>query len=283
MRTITRSTTSIIFSLGLLFAVEVHQNLSAQDDFDLGIPGEEKTAPAKPAANTPAASPKGTTSAGEVNLFEMIKSGGWSMWVLGSFSIAVIGLAVFCLLDLQKKNFQPDNLVHALKAEMQSANFEGAVHQVQHGGNCLASVMMSGLNLIGDRGYGILDSEKLEETMAAASRKYNRGRVRTINYFSILAQGGPMMGLLGTVSGMIGAFGKLSQGGAGDPSVFAGDISEALITTASGLVVALPAIFCYFIFRDRLQQLAADCEEHAGDLVSTLRKAVIEGNGAEQG
>ncbi len=283
MNRITRSITPIILSLALLVAAGFCQTLSAQDDFDLGIPGQEKTASAKPTASTPAAAPKGTTSTGEVNLFEMIKAGGWSMWVLGSFSIAVIGLAVFCLLDLQKKNFHPDNLVNALTAEMQSANFEGAVYQVQAGGNCLSSVMMAGLNLISDRGYEILDSEKLEETMAAASRKHNRGRVRTINYFSILAQAGPMMGLLGTVSGMIGAFGKLSQGGAGDPSVFAGDISEALITTASGLVVALPAIFCYFIFRDRLQQLAADCEEHAGDLTNTLRKAVTEGNGTEQG
>jgi len=278
----TGSITSFIISLAFLFSLGFFPTVSAQDDFDLAIPGEEKKAAAAPAANSSAADPKGTTSSGEVNLLEMIKAGGWSMWVLGSFSIAVIGLSVFCMLDLQKKNFHPEHLVNSLSAEMQAANFDGAVQQAQAGGNCLSNVMLAGLTLIGDRGYEILDSEKLEEKMAAASRKYNRGRVRTINYFSILAQAGPMMGLLGTVSGMIGAFGKLSQGGAGDPSVFAGDISEALITTASGLVVALPAIFCYFIFRDRLQQLAADCEEHAGEMISTLRNAVTGGHG-EQG
>ena len=112
--------------------------------------------------------------------------------------------------------------------------------------------------------------------MAAASRKFNRGRVRTINYFSVLAQAAPMMGLLGTVSGMIGAFAKLSSGGTGDPSKFAGNISEALITTASGLVVALPAIFCYFIFRDRLQQLVAETDEAAEELITVLRRTVTQ-------
>ncbi len=249
----------------------------AQDDFDLGIPGEEEAAPA------PAAKPaSGSASSGEVSLIDMIKAGGWSMWILGSFSIAVIALLVFCCIDLQKKNFHPDVLVQTLAGEMQNANFEGAMGAAHNSPSCLGSVMRSGLDYVGERGYGVLDSEQLAEAMAAASRKHNRSRVRTINYFSIIAQAGPMMGLLGTVSGMIGAFAKLSQGGTGDPSVFAGNISEALITTASGLVVALPAIFCYFIFRDRLQQLAADCEEHGAELIGMLRRSVASFEGGEE-
>lgn len=245
---------------------------SAQDEFDISIPGEVEQEVSIP---TPNQDPAGTASSGEVNLLEMIQAGGWSMWVLGTFSFVVIGLLIFCLIDLQRKNFYPGDLEEALTHDMANADFDSAFQKVQGHACCLSSVMNAGMLHIADRGYGVLDTEKLEETMAAASRKFNRGRVRTINYFSIIAQAAPMMGLLGTVSGMIGAFAKLSQGGTGDPSAFAGNISEALITTATGLVVALPAIFCYFIFRDRLQQLVAESDESAEGLIATLRRSVM--------
>ena len=264
-----------VFCFLFLFYVGDAPLLYAQDEFDLSIPGEEVevTIPegvGEPGAVAPSA------SSGEVSLLEMIKAGGWSMWILGSFSFAVIRLLIFCIMDLQKKNFYPDPFVAALVPDMEAENLEGALQKCQTSSNCLSAVLQAGILYIGDRGYHVLDSEKLEETMSAASRKFNRGRVRTINYFSILAQAAPMMGLLGTVSGMIGAFAKLSQGGTGDPSAFAGNISEALITTASGLVVALPAIFCYFIFRDRLQQLVAECDETGEELINTLRRAVVD-------
>lgn len=248
--------------------------LEAQDEFDVTLPGDE--APATTPAASAAQEVEGTASSGEVNLFEMIKAGGWSMWILGTFSIAVIGLIVYCLIDLQRKNFVPEQLVMAMTGDMENADFESASHKAATSPNCLGGVMQAAVHFIAERGYEVLDSEKLEETMAAASRKVNRGRVRTINYFSVLAQAAPMMGLLGTVSGMIGAFAKLSSGGTGDPSKFAGNISEALITTASGLVVALPAIFCYFIFRDRLQQLVAETDEAAEELINVLRRTVTQ-------
>lgn len=266
-------------ALVLLFLICTGAASLAQDNFDLSIPGEQVEVKI-PTPET-AAPTEGTASSGEVNLLEMIKAGGWSMWVLGAFSFAVIGLLVFCLMDLQKKNFHPDVFVEALAADMETADLDSALKKVHPTHNCLAKVMESGIHFIADRGYEMLDSELRVEAMEAASRKFNRGRVRTINYFSIIAQAAPMMGLLGTVSGMIGAFAKLSQGGTGDPSAFAGNISEALITTASGLVVALPAIFCYFIFRDRLQQLAAETDEHAGELVAKLRRTVV--NYSEEG
>jgi len=271
-------TKAFFFPLILLFTIGTSSVASAQDDFDLSIPGEEVEVKVPTPEAASAAPTEGTASSGEVNLLQMIKAGGWSMWVLGAFSFAVIGLLVFCLIDLQRKNFHPDAFVEALSADMEAADLDAALKKAQPTPNCLAKVMESGIHFIADRGYEMLDSELRVEAMEAASRKFNRGRVRTINYFSVIAQAAPMMGLLGTVSGMIGAFAKLSQGGTGDPSAFAGNISEALITTASGLVVALPAIFCYFIFRDRLQQLVAETDEHAGELVTKLRRAVVSYN-----
>lgn len=253
----------------LVVSLLLGPNLQAQD-LDLNIPGlEEEIAP-------PSSSPSSSAGAstGEVNLLDMIKAGGWSMWVLGAFSFAVIGLLIFCAIDLQKRNFHPDDLVASLQPDLEQANLEAASNKLGKGENCLSSVMQAGFKHIGEFGFESLGTEKLDDVMAQAAKRFNRGRVRTINYFSVLAQAAPMMGLLGTVSGMIGAFAKLSQGGTGDPSKFAGNISEALITTASGLVIALPAIFCYFIFRDRLQSLVSESDEKAEELMGHLRRAV---------
>lgn len=255
-------------------------DVAISQDLDLGIPGlEEETTPTIPQAESASS---GGVSSGSVNLLDMIKAGGWSMWILGAFSLGVIGLLVFCLIDLQPKNFSPKILVDSLRQDMETLNLEAAIGKVRQGDSCLGNMLESGYEHISEFGYETIRSDELKESMAAAAKKYNRGRVRTINYFSILAQAAPMMGLLGTVSGMIGAFAKLSQGGTGDPSKFAGNISEALITTASGLVVALPAIFCYFIFRDRLQTLVAQCDEQATELLTILRRAVAAYHQSEQ-
>jgi len=95
-----------------------------------------------------------------------------------------------------------------------------------------------------------------------------------VNYFSILAQASPMLGLLGTVSGMIKAFSTMGREGMGDPTLLAGHISEALVTTACGLIIALPALFCYFVFRNRLTQLISQCVDIADDLLDASLAAV---------
>lgn len=262
------------------WSIGIGSDLAFAQDLDLGIPGlEEETTPTIPQQESDSS---GGVSSGSVNLLDMIKAGGWSMWILGAFSLGVIGLLVFCLIDLQAKNFSPKILVESLRQDMETLNLEAAIGKVRQGDSCLGNMLESGYEHISEFGYETIRSDELKEAMAAAAKKYNRGRVRTINYFSILAQAAPMMGLLGTVSGMIGAFAKLSQGGTGDPSKFAGNISEALITTASGLVVALPAIFCYFIFRDRLQTLVAQCDEQASELLTILRRAVAAYHHSEQ-
>ena len=90
-----------------------------------------------------------------------------------------------------------------------------------------------------------------------------------------------MVGLLGTVSGMIKAFATLKQAGMGDPGQLAGNISEALVTTASGLIVALPAIFMFFYFRDKMVALVAEVDKNCGKILNTLRRSVL-GNQQQQ-
>lgn len=243
---------------------------------DLSIPGlDEATAPAA-TEDAP-----GTTSKGEVDLWSMIKAGGPIMIVLGLLSMAVIGLIVYGLIDFRKPNFVPDELLARLKSDMEGMDLEAARQKLQPGDNCLSAVMETGIHYLSKKGYEALETEKFEEVLGQANQRFNRNRARTVNYFSVIAQASPMLGLLGTVAGMILAFGSLSTSGGGDPSVFADDISMALVTTASGLVVALPAIFAYFFMRDKLQMLVSLTDDAVEELIETLSDALVAYQGQE--
>ena len=142
--------------------------------------------------------------------------------------------------------------------------------------------MYGAAEYVGDRGYQVLDDNGLYDSMADASQEFNRGRARTINYLSVIAQAAPMLGLLGTVSGMIKAFDKLGDEGT-NPSQLATNISEALLTTASGLVIALPALFFYFFFRDMLTGYVSRTDRHAFRLLNTLRRSIVAQTAATHG
>ena len=85
--------------------------------------------------------------------------------------------------------------------------------------------------------------------------------LRWIQYLNVVATIAPMVGLLGTVSGMIGAFQTIATGGMGKPELLAGDIGEALITTATGLSIGIPAMIFYFVLRNRLDSRLEELEE----------------------
>jgi len=89
-----------------------------------------------------------------------------------------------------------------------------------------------------------------------------------INYVSLVAQASPMLGLTGTVIGMVNAFATLQVSGAADPSALAGDISVALLTTLWGLFNAIPCIICYFILKNRFNALVADTVHTAEELLN---------------
>ena len=110
--------------------------------------------------------------------------------------------------------------------------------------------------------------------MADFTIKENRPYMTWVGYFSILAQAAPMMGLLGTVGGMIGAFGKMMSNAGADPGALAGDISTALITTATGLIIALPALFGYFFFRNKLNSLVSQCHASGEEMLDASIQTV---------
>ena len=88
-----------------------------------------------------------------------------------------------------------------------------------------------------------------------------------VNYLQVIASVSPMVGLLGTVSGMVKAFRTISEQGMGRPELLANNISEALVTTASGLMVAIPALIAYFFFKNKYGKIAASVSQVLGRIL----------------
>jgi len=246
----------------------------AADEFS--IPGQPENAPALSSPTPGPSSAEGEPQPKEyANKLQMLlEIGGWTMYPLIGLSIAWLGLTAYCLLDLKKGKFFPDKVVNGLQEDMDRADVLAALERAKNSPTCLGQVMYGATEYIGDRGYQVLDDAGLYDSMADAAQEFNRGRAQIINYFCLIAQAAPMLGLLGTVSGMIKAFGSLGLKGIEGPNL-SSNISEALWTTAAGLIIALPALFTYFTFKDRLIHLVAVTDRHAIRLLNSLRRAII--------
>ena len=244
-----------------------------QETEDLTLPGDKDPVVVTTGGENPG-SPVGA-SKGPETLIEYVLAGGWAMIPLFLMLFAVIALSVYLFLDLRKKGFLPKQLTETLHQYAELGDLNGISENARASGSCLGQVVNGASDYIFDRGYQVLDGDSIYDQMADASQEFNRKRVTLLNYLSVISQAAPMVGLLGTVSGMIKAFATLNQKGMGDPGQLAGNISEALITTASGLIVALPAIFLFFFFRDKLMGLVAQVDKECAKVLASLRRAVL--------
>lgn len=165
-----------------------------------------------------------TLSLAQITLFELLRQGGWAMFPLGLLSAILMGLVLFAWL-------QTSNGAFGLK----SSKWIDKPHSI--------------------KAERLLNAETQTDTAAKLDGLLNSiesTTLRWIQYLNVIATIAPMVGLLGTVSGMIGAFQTIATGGMGKPELLAGDIGEALITTATGLTIGIPAMVFYFILRNRL-------------------------------
>jgi len=117
---------------------------------------------------------------------------------------------------------------------------------------------------------GNVNFVKVHEAVEEASIEQTTLLMKPIDYLSIIGATSPMLGLLGTVMGMIKAFQTMGSQGMGKPEVLAGNIGEALITTATGLIIAIPAMAFYFYFKKRFDKTLATLGRTLGSLFDAL-------------
>lgn len=200
-------------------------------------------------------------------VFDLIKEGGWAMWPLGACSLAMVALVIFNLIQLTRSKFVPEDLREQVLDHMAACRVRSAIEVSSTSPSFLGRMLHASLPKVDATDPETLGREHVEDAMAEFTIRENRGYMTMVGYLSVIAQIAPMMGLLGTVSGMIGAFNKLRGLASPDASVLAGNISEALVTTMAGLCIAIPALVFFFMLRNRLNKYVAEAHLAAGEML----------------
>jgi biopolymer transport protein ExbB len=182
----------------------------------------------------------------------------WSA-ILGT-SVVMVTFIIQNFIVLRKDKLAPPVLFESLRNLIEAGNYQEAWATCRANDNYLSKVMMTGLERLG-RGKEAVGDAIAEAALREA--QLLRGRN---SYLSVVGVIAPMIGLLGTVIGMMGAFATLGSQGISDPRALATRIGEVLTATASGLFIAIPAFVFYYVFRNSSQV----CIVHADDRVNTL-------------
>lgn len=218
------------------------------------------------------------------SLLTKIKQGGWAMYPLGFLSMSAFALTIYNFIALRPKDFFDDEVASQLGDKLNTLDIDGATALCLEQPSPLTRIVNHGLDSV--KG-GHVDTELFRQRLEAGSSKELAKPYVVINYLSIVASISPMVGLLGTVSGMVKAFDSIATVGMGQPEVLAGNISEALITTASGMLVGIPAMFFFFYFKNQYGNLVADMtmylDDMHGDLVHGTREKAPTGDAAPGG
>ncbi len=196
--------------------------------------------------------------------------------------LAGITLIIFNSIAIRRKAFIKDDVIEPIMQEIQQLNIEGAIALCDQYKLPVTSVLKGGLERIQD---DELDIEAIEKGLDENSGIELAKPFTWINMLNTVGSIAPMIGLLGTVVGMIGAFAVLtSQGMGGEASKqMAGNIGSALWTTAAGLVVAIPCLVAYFLFKTKFGNIVAEVNQVTGSMVFTLVRAARGGFADEGG
>jgi len=203
-------------------------------------------------------------SRGFINVLELVKAGGWLMVPIIACSIIALAIIAERFWTLQRRRVAPKHLV----AQVWNLHRHGQLdsnHLAKLRNNSpLGRMLAAGLM---NRHHA---REIMKESIEETGRQVVHALERYLNALGTIASISPLLGLLGTVIGMIKVFTAIMTQGVGNPGVLAGGISEALITTAAGLSVAIPSLMFHRFFTGRVDELVICMEEEALKMVEVM-------------
>lgn len=197
-------------------------------------------------------------------MWHVVESGGWLMVPIILCSVLALAIVLERLWALSRERVMPSGLVDRVSAWFEGGRVRRRDLEALRASSALGFILAAGLDHLGD-GRDVV-RERLED----AGRKVVQDLERYLGALGTIAAISPLLGLLGTVLGMIRVFSVLTSQGAANPANLAGGISEALITTAAGLIVAIPALIGYRFLRGRVDALTLSMEGEAAELVHRL-------------
>jgi len=198
-------------------------------------------------------------------VFELVKAGGWLMLPIIACSVAALAIIIERLWMLRSRRVVPDGLVDQVWNLHRKKQLKDLQINTLADGSPLGRILAAGII---NRHYS---REVMKEAIEETGRQVVHELERYLNSLGTIASISPLLGLLGTVIGMIKVFTAITTAGVGNPTVLAGGISEALITTAAGLSVAIPSLMFHRYLSGRVEMLVMRMEEEAMKIVEVMQ------------
>jgi biopolymer transport protein ExbB len=200
-------------------------------------------------------------------MWEIVRAGGPLMWPIILCSIAAVAIILERLWTLQDRRVLPAELTKKVWQLVETGQINDKVIGALERNSPLGRVLAAGLANRHRKREIIM--ERLEDT----GRHVVYELERFLNTLGTIAVISPLLGLLGTVTGIIRAFNAIQAGGVGDPRALSGGIAESLIATAAGMCVAIPALFGYRYLRGRVERIVVEMEKDAIRLADAVEAA----------
>ena len=204
-------------------------------------------------------------------LIDIFIEGGWVMYPLTACSVAMVWFIVDGYMRTSAGKLYPVDHVTQLRELFKKGDYVGAYAFAKSAGSPLADVVRAGVAFTPD-GKTMTEEAIISEITRVQAELKGRS-----SYLSVIGVCTPMIGLVGTVTGMMSAFETLGTSGVGDPSKLSGAIGEVLVATASGLFIAIPAFISYYLLANRINKGIHDITEIVTGLFRAFPYAEIEG------
>lgn len=207
----------------------------------------------------------------QTSLLEKYKMGGWVMHVLLLASFLTVWFGIDGVMRTTRKRAIPPAQVAQLRELFKQGDYVAAYNYAKANPSPLADVVRSGISFLPD------GKTMTEEAMFNEINRTHGTLMGRVSYLSVIGVCSPMIGLVGTVLGMMSAFSTLGSSGVGDPSKLSEAIGHVLVATASGLFVAIPAFILYYVLRNRITVILHQVQSEATGLFRKMHYESFEG------
>ena len=204
-------------------------------------------------------------AAQSLSVLDTIAAGGVIGFIIIGLSFVALSLIIEHAVTIRRDKLCPNELAEELQDYFNEERYEDALElcNVEH--NMLTEVIRAGLSRI-DSGY-----DRMQEAMMEAGEEGSVTLQQKISYLSLIGNIAPMLGLLGTVAGMVGAFRKIATAPVVKPSILADNIQQALVTTLLGLSVAIPVMCAYQFFSNRVSRIVLEASTTISDMMERFK------------
>ncbi|WP_197065348.1 MotA/TolQ/ExbB proton channel family protein [Massilia sp. 9096] len=204
-------------------------------------------------------------AAQEFDLASQLSNGGIGILVIGALSVLMLAVCLERLANLRGQKLAPQALAEEAQALWREGRYDALRERVADGASPLARIVGFLLE------HRFFQPETLATRAAELAATELREQQQKAYALNVVATIAPIVGLLGTVVGMIESFHVIAFNGMGDPTLLAGGISKALVNTAAGLSVALPSLALHHFFRNRLVNIGIRLERQLNGLLDLVR------------